>query len=231
MALTEKQVATYQDLVDNVINTIVGMCCNIDAFSPSVPQEWQTGADPSPIEIGFKTSGTIDNYQGAGRNKFKSEDVTATVTFKLKDKSLVKVVKRETVIKDFNDFMQSRGISSGSDTEMSVKGIVNFIANAAAFIQTRLTALSSEKSDFTLVFYNSSNKSYPTVTNKNEVDSTFNDVYISQMLNALNSTSKFETLMYDIDVSCCSSSSSSCSSSCSSSSCSSSSWFIAFMEL
>ena len=229
MAVAVGQIIVYQDLVNLVINTILSQCQNIDSWKSSVPAQLR-GTYSRTIT---GTTTTQVSWDGKGAQT-QPQTVTTRATIRTSDSAL-QLVSSNTVRSQFNSFMSSRGIASKAGTIMTLRGILNFIVNAAAFIKCKVITVGSSDTTTVCVFYNQNDNSYGSVTAESSgVD---NDTWyrntVSDMLNSLNNTSRFHAAQYSIAVSCCSSSSSSCSSSCSSSSSSSSSSsvFIAYMKI
>lgn len=228
MAIQTGSIITYQDLVDLTINTIKTTCQNINNIDSSVPAQLKNGYTGSSAKT-YTTTGTA--YNGVG---FTPQTGNGYLKWLLNDSKL-NVVPEETVVNQLNSFLSSRGIAARAGTVMTTRGILNFMANAAAFISCKVIQIGSNDTSTIVTYYDQSASSYPTVTsdlNYNDTDS-FTPTNLTEMLNNLNSTNKFHTAVYSYSVSCSSSSSSSCSSSCSSSSSSSSSSsvFIAYMKL
>lgn len=195
----------YQDLVNMVLNTVYSKCQNIDSIASSVPNELRNGYS----------------------RRISSSSASATFTT---NDSFLSVVPRSTVQSQFNSFMSSRGVSMKPTAVISARGVVNFFAHAAAFVSARCVQVGANDTTAIAVFYNAGSVTYQNVSyNPSTVPET--DAQISSNLNemvaALNATQQFHTIVYNIQVNCCSCSSS--SSSCSSSS--SSSMFIGYMKL
>lgn len=205
MAVNTGSNIVYQDLVNMVLNTICNRCQNIDSIKSSVPAQLKNGY-----------SRTISSS-------------TASATFRVND-SFLKAVPRSTVQSQFNSFMSSRGVSTKPMATISARGVVNFFAHAAAFAAARCVQVAGNDTASTAVFYNSGSVSYQNVSyNPSNVPDTDAQLSsnINELVSALNNTQNFHTIVYSIQVNCCSCSSS--SSSCSSSS--SSSMFIGYMRL
>ena len=134
--ISSGSIITYGDLVSNVLNAIYSKCQNIDSFASSVPDYLKNGY--SKTVTGPTVAGAVTN---------------ATMTV---NDSVLSVVSRATVQSDFNSFLASRGISNKSETVMSLRGILNFMANAAAFIKARVVnvAVSDEANSAVCVFRN-----------------------------------------------------------------------------
>ena len=240
---------TYQHLVDNVINKIIAQCINIDDKYNSVFKNKETKTYQHlwndhhyETEVTANTKGLVTNES----ETFVPTPVVATISHVFSN-PLDTQVKSDVVRSQFQSFLESRGIANKSNTVMTTKGILNFAANAAAFIKARVVTIANEQNkNVTATLYNGSNDTsvikYAAITSENTVDATnFSKVYVQQMADALNHTDRFQNLIYNVVMpekvdgrtNCSSSSSSSsCSSSSSSSSSScSSSFFIAYMRL
>lgn len=229
MAIEVGQIIVYDDLVDVVIETILSSAQNIDSWK-NVPAQFKAGYKRS-----VNSTLTVTPYNDHRHGSYHAPvnyPISATLTM---NDNYCQLVSQAKVRADFDAFLAERGLTFKKGTIMTLRGILNFIVNAAAFIRGRLILVGMSDTPTVCVMYDSTGVGYPSVTD--EFASMTEDVYYStemqDFLNALNSTSRLRLLKYNIAVSCCSSSSSSSSSSCSSSSSSSSSSsvFIAYMKL
>ena len=132
MAVAVGQIIVYQDLVDLVINTILSVCQNVDSWDSSVPS--QLRGNYSRTITG--TVYTDVSWDGSGSQP-QSQAVTTRATITTSDSAL-QLVSSNTIRSQFNSFMASRGISSKAGTIMTLRGILNFIVNAAAFIKCKV---------------------------------------------------------------------------------------------
>ena len=229
MALVKGQVITYQDLVDATIKQIVSICQNVNNLN-SVPAELRNGY---AYTSGYNTVNT-KGVTAWKYNKFFPVAVQTSVTFRLNDAFLSQVVSESTIRSQLESFLQSRGIATKSDTVMTIRGIVNFMANAAAFMQCKVVTVTHNGTNLTANFYDANGNSFPSVVSEPAEDSgedAFLLQSVSDYASALNGVSRIHSCIFTITLNCCSSSSSSCSSSCSSSSSSSSSRFIVYLKL
>lgn len=222
MSINSGSKITYQDLVNLVLNTIKSKCQNIDSISSNVPSQLRNGYSRT-ID-----GGTIQCQWGD-----RPSWATLSTVLRLND-SYLNVVSSSTVANQFNSFMISRGIATRSNTMMTLRGILNFMANAAAFIRAHMMVVSGNDTSTKILYYNQNNTSYPAVSSDGIDSSTLSDSFLTtnlnNMLDALNHADRFHSVVYNVSVNCSSSCSSSSSSS-SSSSCSSSSYFIGYMKL
>jgi hypothetical protein len=241
MAITKGDQITYSDLILDVYNKIISNCKNIDHFDSDVP-----------VYMRNSTTGD-DVYDFTIKSAVLSKN-TLSAMGKVKDSAMV-VVPSSKVRQQLEEFLKNRGIASKgplfSTNEngevvttpgetITFKGMMNFYNNIASFLSKRLIVVGNSFNTTTCLFYNHLSTdeigAYPTVSALNQgigenenLDFTSDQIEtsMSQMLNAINSTSKIWYPKTDIKYTCSSSSSSSSSSSCSSSS----SMFIAYMEI
>lgn len=242
MAITKGDQITYSDLILDVYNKIISNCKNIDKFASDVPVYMKNSTSKEDVYDFTIKSAVLSNN-------------TLSAMGKVKDLAMV-VVPSSTVRQQLEEFLKNRGIfskgtifSTNENGETVVttpgetitfKGMMNFYNNIASFLSKRLIVVGNSFNTKTCLFYNHLSTSeigaYPTVSALNQgvggnenLDFTPDQIEtsMSQMLNAINSTSKIWYPKTDIKYTCSSSSSSSSSSSCSSSS----SMFIAYMEI
>lgn len=225
----------YEDLVNEVLKFLKNLCSNIGTLN---------------VRDNFKYNKefviTDHSVTASGRRQAH----TKTVTGKIIDSSNIfkEPVTEQTIKTQFNDFLSDRGIAidkkKGKEI-ISMKSMMNFYANIATFITTKLVIVTNDftpKSDRegevsrkSYVFYNPQNTNYgsnisiqPDINFSNANVKSFTE----DLINAIRKTTHSYAVKTKLSFSSCSSSSSSSSSSCSSScSSSSSSYFIAFMEL
>lgn len=229
MAIEVGQVIVYDDLVDVVIETILSSAQNVDSWK-NVPDQMKAGY--SRTVTGTMTVTPYNDHRHGSYHAPKDYPTSATLTM---NDNYCQLVNQATVRQQFDEFLAERGLTWKKGTIMTLRGILNFIVNAAAFIRTRLILVGMSDTDTVCVIYDQNASNYPSVTDEH-VELAEDAYYLQEMqdfLTALNSTSRLRVLKYNIAVSCCSSSSSSSSSSCSSSSSSSSSSsvFIAYMKI
>lgn len=229
MAIEVGQIIVYDDLVDVVIETILSSAQNIDSWK-NVPDQFKAGYKRS-----VNSTLTVTPYNDHRHGSYHAPvDYPISATLTMND-NYCQLVSQAKVRSDFDAFLAERGLTFKKGTIMTLRGILNFIVNAAAFIRTRLILVGMSDTDTVCVIYDQNASNYPSVTDEH-VELAEDAYYLQEMqdfLTALNSTSRLRVLKYNIAVSCCSSSSSSSSSSCSSSSSSSSSSsvFIAYMKI
>lgn len=229
MAIAVGQVIVYDDLVDVVIETIISSAQNIDSWK-NVPAQFKAGYSRT-----ITKTITVTPYNDHRHGSYHPPvNYTGRTTLTMND-NYCQLVTQAIVREQFAQFLAERGLTWKKGTIMTLRGILNFIVNAASFIRSRLILVGMSDTSTVCVMYNSGSVSYSAVTD--EYESMTEDAYYSQemqdFLTALNNTSRLRVLKYNVAVSCCSSSSSSSSSSCSSSSSSSSSSsvFIAYMKI
>ena len=229
MAIAVGQIIVYDDLVDVVIETILSSAQNVDYWK-NVPAQFRAGYSRS-ISKTITVYPYNDNRHGSYHPPV---NYTGRTTLTMND-NYCQLVPQSIVREQFEQFLAERGLTFKKGTIMTLRGILNFIVNAASFIRSRLILVGMSDTSAVCVMYSSASTSYSSVTS--EYAEMSEDTYYSQemqdFLTALNNTSRLRILKYNIAVSCCSSSSSSSSSSCSSSSSSSSSSsvFIAYMKI
>lgn len=231
MPIQSGSIITYKDLTDLVLSTIKSRCANIGNTN-SISSWLKPGASTTKYSS-VTTQGTTDGMP-AGNPGFKPSTVSTSATFSISS-TPVSSVSEEIITYQFNAFMADRGLANRANTAMTLRGILNFIANAAAFIKTKVIVVGNDYTKDTAVIYAPDNTNFPSVST--DLSSTSQDQFmltnLDEMINALNNVQGYYQCYYNFSVSCCSSSSSSCSSSCSSSSSSSSSSsvFIAYMKI
>lgn len=229
MAIEVGQIIVYDDLVKVVIETILSSAQNIDYWK-NVPSQFRSGYSRT-----VKGTVTVTPYND-NRHGSYHPPVTYNTSAVLKmNDNYCQLVSQAQVRQQFEEFLAERGLTFKKGTIMTLRGILNFIVNAAAFIKGRLVLVGMSDTSTVCVMYDVNGTGYPTVTAEH-TDMTEDAYYSTEMqdfLNALNNISRLRLLKYNIAVNCCSSSSSSSSSSCSSSSSSSSSSsvFIAYMKI
>lgn len=225
----------YEDLVNEVLKFLKSLCNNIGTLN---------------VRDNFKYGKTFvinshdvlkDGHRKAHTKTIEGEITDGLNIFK-------EPVTEQTIKTQFNDFLTLRGIAiskkKGKEI-ISMKSMMNFYANIATFITTKLVIVTNDftpKSDRDggvsrkrYVFYNPQNTNYgsnisiqPDINFSNANVQSFTE----DLINAIRKTTHSYAVKTKLTFSSCSSSSSSSSSSCSSScSSSSSSFFIAFMEI
>lgn len=212
MTIKTGQKIVYKDLIDDVYNKILSTCCNIGSFKNGIPSSMKNG------------STYIISSNTVGSSTYK---VSATV-----NDDVMVVVQKETVKTQLDQFLADRGIKSKENEVITFKGMMNFYNNIASFFAAKLILVeTSFGNDGAFLFYNAKETNYTSVSAIPMTDVDFTPTQIetsmSEMLKAINSTTKTWYPKTNITYTCSSSSSSSSSSSCSSSS----SMFIAYMEI
>lgn len=225
----------YEDLVNEVLKFLKNLCSNIGTLN---------------VRDNFKYNKefviTDHSVTASGHRQAHTKTVTGKIIDSLN--MFKSPVTEETIKTQFNNFLSDRGIAINNKKGkeiISMKSMMNFYANIATFITTKLVIVTNDftpKSDRDAdisrkryIFYNADNISYGSnISIDSEVD--FNNVdiksFTEDLINAIRKTTHSYAVKTKLSFSSCSSSSSSSSSSCSSScSSSSSSFFIAFMEL
>lgn len=229
MAIAVGNIIVYDDLVNVVIETILASAQNIDTWK-NVPAQFKAGYSRS-ITKTITVYPYNDNRHGTYHPPV---NYTGRTTLTMND-GYCQLVSQSVVREQFEQFLAERGLTFKKGTIMTLRGILNFIVNAAAFIRGRLMLVGMSDTSTVCVMYDRNGMGYPSVTDEyvNVSEDTYYSTEMQDFLTALNNTARLRILKYNIAVSCCSSSSSSSSSSCSSSSSSSSSSsvFIAYMKI
>lgn len=227
MSVNHGETIYYSDLVNLVFTKIVNICQNIGHLD-DIPNTLKKGNT-------ITTGGITKSYnQNPSDWRYITTSGTAVGCPKNANSPIV-VVSTSTISSEWNNFLVSRGISRKSNTVMTDKAILNFIANAAVFIKTKCVVVTNDYDDKSAIVYVSGNNTFPAVTPEiNQTSETITRQNLKEMVNGLNNNLGYFQCYYEMGVNCSSSSSSSCSSSCSSSSSSSSSsscWFIGFSDI
>ena len=229
MAIEVGQIIVYDDLVKVVMDTILASAQNIDTWK-NVPDQFKAGYKRS-----INSTLTVTPYNDYRHGSYHAPVNYPIITTLTMNDNYCQLVSQSVVREQFEEFLAERGLTFKKGTIMTLRGILNFIVNAAAFIRGRLVLVGMSDTPTVCVMYDRTGVGYSSVTEESVAMT--EDVYYStemqDFLTALNTTARLRILKYNIAVSCCSSSSSSSSSSCSSSSSSSSSSsvFIAYMKI
>lgn len=208
---TGKVTFTYNDLIEKAINYILSLCKNID----------------SQINLPITLQ---DNFQ---KTYISGSNPGGGATVKISGASKINIVTRANIIKDFESFMTSCGITNKKNTIPTTRGLINFWNNVASFctynLKVAISAFPEENPERAIIYEKTTLSTIPFIvldsldeTEKITAEDINNSLdYIQHTSEAI---TKIKNITYDWVTFC------SCSSSSSSSSCSSS-IFIAYMHL
>lgn len=216
MAITKGQTIVYQDLVNAVLNLICTKCQNIG----------NVDSIPASLKLNNTITQTLTRQR---RTTNSTANYTATAKYTNTNSPLT-VVTKSAIENEFNSFLTAYGIAKKANTVMTMKGILHFMACAAAFIKTKIMILTNDYDENKAIVYVSTNTNFPSITQPTSVttEDTMTATNLKEMVNALNNNLGHFQCYYSVTNTCCSSCSSSSSSSCSSScSC----WYIAYINL
>lgn len=213
MAINPNSQITYGDLYDSIVQSIKSKCANVgSSWSSAVPPNLRSGHSAS------FTTGSL------------------TVRESLSDGNLT-LVPVSTVQSQLDSFLMSRGLYTKRDQVMTLKGIISFYNNVAAFLLARVKVAAGDSvrvngSIGQCTYYlSSSGISYMSIPYADTQSWSVGEpqASVTNLYSAISNTGKlyFARYSYSFTSSCCSSSSCSSSSS-SSSSCS---MFVAYMKL
>ena len=185
MAISSNSVLTYSDLVDSVKSLIQSKCSNIGDAYNNLPANFKNGGS---FTIKTQTISKRNGGDGSGAVGSKPaepityKNVTLTATGTISDSLLVRV-ESSTVISQLEDFHNSRGILTRTNTEVSFKMLMNFYNNVSAFLSERLVLVGNSFASGTkYIFYNAGTVVYPTVT----IDADGHDLPNSSMTTNIN---------------------------------------------
>lgn len=228
----KNQKITIKELMDIFLNRVKLICNNISE-TYSIPQNYRNGN----IFTLYKTPDVLTEWWNANRHW----GVTSTVRVSGMKAQIVVSDRRLNAIplaqveKEVSQFLESRGISTRTDTIATTKSMINFFNNVSAFFSMKTVRITYPDGK-SFMIYDPDNYAYPKGVKviakgkESTLEEQINDSMTTQeyeysvedelkFINDIVNSRSVDAVSQQMFV--CSSSSSSCS--CSSSSCSSSS--------
>ena len=130
---------TYGSLITQARNLIKSTCNNVDSNYSSIPAQYKSGW----------TQQTDNN----------ALHVTASLS-----SNAVSQVAGSTVETDFNNFMNTCGISAISGNIITINGVLTFLNCLSSFCQARCVVYTSQYTTTNIIVYKTGTVTYPTVS-------------------------------------------------------------------
>ena len=138
MAFEPNGQITYEEMLNNTIDTLKSKCCNIDTYASGLPNAYKDGQS---YTVKTQTVRKRNGGDGSGAVGAKPaqpityRDVTLSTIATVSDSMLV-VVPTSTVSSQITEFLTSRGILPADEmnTIVTFKSMLNFYNNIASFL-------------------------------------------------------------------------------------------------